>query len=199
MVNPWDVPEWQPIGDANIDTIYMAVGKTLSSWELAEEAVARLFGIFTSSTHQYPEMAPAIRAYGSVVSSKGRADMVLAAGKSFFYRYTGANACPIEHKFSPLINEFSNWGARRNDVAHGKAEHTPGGYYLFPGLYNTKKQPLGEAPAYFYTADQIANFGIAFEDLYDRLSDYATELDGWLHTWLQNTLAQLVPPSNQPP
>lgn len=60
MTNPWDVPEWSPTGDANIDTIYLAVGKTLSSWELVEEAIARLFGFFTSSTAQYPETAPAI-------------------------------------------------------------------------------------------------------------------------------------------
>src|ERR1700726_723693 len=118
MSNPSDAPLWLPIGDQEADEVYRALGKALSSWELVEEALARLFGLFTSTTHQYPQMAPAIRAYGSVVSFKSRADMVLAAGKCFFYGYTNERSCPFEPHFSPFIGECNGWSGRRNDVAH---------------------------------------------------------------------------------
>jgi hypothetical protein len=109
--------------------------------------------------------------------------------------YTGDRACPFAGGFRPLIGECSGWAGRRNDVAHGRAAQMLNGWHLFPGLYNTNRQPLGAVPAYAYTSAQIANFGIAFEGLYDRLSEYATSIDGWLYTLLQNTLAQESQPS----
>jgi hypothetical protein len=80
---PWEVLHWATIGDADADSLYKAVGKTLSSWELVEEIVAHLFALFTSSPYRYPQFSPSIRAFGSVPSFNGRADMVQAAGDSY--------------------------------------------------------------------------------------------------------------------
>jgi hypothetical protein len=196
MTHPWDAPPWAEYGDPDADTLYKAVGKALTSWELVEEVMARLFALFTSTTHQYPHSAPAIRAYGSVISFKGRSDMVKEAGKCFFHGYQNDRACPIESDFQPFLTECNGWAGRRNDVAHGRVGQLPNGYFLVPGLYNTKKQPLGEDAAYCYNSGQLATFAVAFEDLYDRVSEYATQLDGWLYTLLQSTLAQH--PENSP-
>ncbi len=197
MRNPWDIPPRLASGDAQIGEIYSAVGKALSSWELVEEALAQLFARFTHSAHQFPQQEPAIRAYGSIVSFMSRSEMVQAAGKCFFLNYYGDRAFPFENEFAPLLGQCKGWAGRRNDVAHGRAEQIANGYFLLPGLYNTRKQPLGEAPIYAYTAVQISNFAIAFEDLYDRLSEFSGRLDYWLNTLIQNLIAQQETQSGQ--
>jgi hypothetical protein len=174
--NPWDAPAWPEKGDQDVNQIYKAVGKTLSSWEMVEEVVARLFGLFTSTTYQYPQMAPAIRAYGSITSFGVRAKMVIEAGRCFFNQFPDERKCPLESNLQPFITECEQWAGRRNDVAHGRAEHLPSGYFLLPGLYHRQKQPLGEDPKYCYNSDQISKFSEAFEDLYDRVSEYALNL-----------------------
>jgi hypothetical protein len=197
--NPWAAPPRPPIGDAEVNEIYRAVGEALSSWELVEEGVAQLFALFTSAASRYRNAEPAIRAYGSVVSFQARAEMVLAAGKCFFHGWTGDHACPFESQFDSLITECRGWSGRRNDVAHGRADQDLSGWFLFPGLYSTKKRPLGEPPGYGYTSDQITGFGTAFVDLYDRLSEYAGLVDRWLCTSLQNIIARHSPPDHQSP
>jgi hypothetical protein len=208
MCNPWDIPPWPDRGDDEPDQLYRAVGKALTSWELIEEVMARLFGLFTSTTHQYPQTAPAIRAYGSVMSFNGRAEMVVEAGRCFFHGYRDDRTCPFESHFEPFVKECKGWSGRRNDLAHGRVGHVPNGYFLFPGLYNTRKQPLGEDPKYCYNSGQITKFSDGFEDLYDRLSEYAGSVDVWLWTLLRNTISQPsaqmpLPPENpqdnQPP
>jgi hypothetical protein len=104
MSNPWDVPTPLPLGDNRVDDTFTAVGRALSSWEQVEESLADLFALFTGSVRQFPDISPAIRAYGSVISFKGRTDMVQAAGQSFFHSYKiHGRTCPYEAEFLPLL------------------------------------------------------------------------------------------------
>ena len=43
MPNAWDRPAWPSIGNDPPDEIYLAVGRALSAWCEAEEAIAYLF------------------------------------------------------------------------------------------------------------------------------------------------------------
>jgi hypothetical protein len=85
MPNPWDIPPSPPIGDIDGDAISIAVGRALTSWEYVEEAYADIFSVLVGA-HQSadPEIIPALRAYGAVITSRGRAEMIEAAGRRAF-------------------------------------------------------------------------------------------------------------------
>ena len=116
---------------------------------------------------------PAIRAYGAIISFKSRADMVDAAGKVYFFLRPNAD---LEKQFRDIIKECRGFSSRRNDIAHGMAQFQMEqreppeiekyrGFFLFPGLWASKKYPLGQRPAYAYTSAQIYEFAEKFEQL----------------------------------
>jgi hypothetical protein len=63
--NPWDIPPFPTIGDMEEDTVYASVGRALSSWELFE---CRLSRIFSGLTGRINGTSPAMRAYGAVLT-----------------------------------------------------------------------------------------------------------------------------------
>jgi hypothetical protein len=77
--NPWDIPPFPTIGDMEEDTA--SVGRALSSWELFE---CRLSRIFSGLTGRINGTSPAMRAYGAVLTFRGRADMIEAASEVYF-------------------------------------------------------------------------------------------------------------------
>ena len=175
--NPWDIPTPLPtIGETLTDAIHTATGKALTSWEYLEEALAHLFALILGVGAD-PETEPAIRAYGSVISFKSRADMVRAAADVFFRLHPSETLQP---EFIALLTACIGWSGRRNDVAHGKVTNLaplfPQGVFLVPGYYNNKRQQLGKGPSYRYTAQEIRKFEEGFVDLYDKLSDFTTRL-----------------------
>jgi len=125
---------------------------------------------------------PAIRAYGSVISFNGRAEMLAAAAVGYFYKKK-TPLPEIEKRVLGLLNECRNFSGRRNDIAHGRVEciiddeeyawwkgNCP--CYLFlPGLLSTKKYSLSQEPLYVYTTIEMAHFTQHFEALADKLHD----------------------------
>jgi hypothetical protein len=137
---PSDQLPWLPEGEAQADSIHLAVGRALHTWELMESALARIFGALVQSRAE-----GALRAYGSVVSFSGRKDMLTMA----FECYPKKDD-PIASAFPNLLDEIKEFSARRNEIAHGIAKEfyshefgkqpTSRGSYLVAPWYGSKKQ-----------------------------------------------------------
>jgi hypothetical protein len=84
MANPWDIRPQSQMGDRNENDLLNAVGRALTEWENIESACARLFAVFVSPHQQRLHQAPAIRAYGCVVSVKTRCEMLRVAAEAYF-------------------------------------------------------------------------------------------------------------------
>jgi hypothetical protein len=182
---PWDAP-FALKGDSSEDDLFKAVGRALTDWEFVEEALARIYVALMRSDIHTPN--PAIRAYGAVLGSKARIDMIRAAGEAYMtLPYTGTLVFPSQARdaFGPLLDQCFEWGNRRNDIAHGRSWPSDNGseYFLFPALYSTKKWKLAQPPAYRYSSKEITTLSAAFQDLYDRLSELAWEFEKWNLAW----------------
>jgi hypothetical protein len=83
---PWDPRPISPLGDSKEDAIFTAVGQALTEWEVLENRCARLFAVLVSANHKRAYLAPAIRAYGTVVSAATRQQMLVNAAEAYFAR-----------------------------------------------------------------------------------------------------------------
>jgi hypothetical protein len=168
MPNPWDCPPWPERGDDNINIIFAAVGRALTYWETVEEELANIFSILVGNRATYPATEPAIRAYGTVISSISRTKMLSAAATSYF---AGDLKGTLAQEIKDIIDHANGWAARRNDIAHGrvgKIKSRPG-YLLFPSLYNTKKHPVGARPTYLFSSTEINDIHGNFRQLQTRI------------------------------
>jgi hypothetical protein len=181
MAGIWDIPLPPQIGDASEDITFASVGRALTRWEEFETIFASLFASLVG-THD--NNTAAVRAYGSVITFRGRADMVRAAAEVHFHLYPDSE---VEKKFDSFINELTNHAcARRNEIAHGIVKMEPRGserhFYLSPPHYAANKNRLaaintteaGHQMAwynakYFYTSIEINRFAKAFQGLVPRL------------------------------
>ncbi|HEX4113168.1 MAG TPA: hypothetical protein VH020_11585 [Stellaceae bacterium] len=110
-INPWDILE--PEGAENDPAkLYASVGHALSAWEWMEQQFAHFFGFFCGEA----DTLPARRAYGAVVTFRGRADMMRAAASAFFYQRPKHE---MKERFEDLLNRACNFSPRRNEIAHG--------------------------------------------------------------------------------
>jgi hypothetical protein len=190
MANPWDVPPTLPESDMSFENLYRAVGEALSTWEGVENELAQLFAAFVGAEANFKNWEatiPAIRAYGSVISFNGRADMIDAAAKGYFFvtKTVSFDLGPSipETRYADLMKACRGFAARRNDIAHGMALLSLNeagrvtGVYLQPGLFASKKNPLGKQPSYSYTTSQIRDFIKHFQELSFQVQIYRGELE----------------------
>jgi hypothetical protein len=165
---PWDRPEPIEPGDATPEPLYTAVGKALSNWEKIENQLANLFASFVGAQIKW-RPAPAVRAYGTIVSFKSRAAMLDAAAKAYFHSRPKLG---VDDRWRDLLRELEGFSDRRNDIAHGIVEalyrqenESKIEYFLMPGLYVSKKYPTDEPPAYWFTSAQVLQLAEQFSDL----------------------------------
>jgi hypothetical protein len=145
MASPWDVPPHAEVGDASEDITFASVGRALTKWEEFEVMFASLFATLVGTDGN---TAPAIRAYGSVIAFRGRADLVRNAAEVHFMLFPDER---LEKRFSAFINQLTKHAAaRRNEIAHGivkpyasmvdgKPTRT---FALFPPYYAANKNEL---------------------------------------------------------
>ena len=179
---PWALLGYRSCGDGSVEPIYAAVGKALSQWEELENRLASLFAFFVGDVPG--DDAPAVRAYGTVISFRSRCGMVNAAARAYFHKHPDEG---LEAKWTDLRKQLEGYSERRNDIAHGAArmlinprsKEGPHGAYLTPGLFVSKKFPLDrEWPTqYFLTADQIESFSASFFSLANRIVTHRTILE----------------------
>ncbi len=177
----WERPTRSPKGDESSCTIYMAVGITLSKWEVLETYFATTFQYLVESKSN-----AALRAYGAMASAKARRDALDAAAEAFFYLHQVPKV--ESDRFNKLMNHFYLASSRRNEIAHGVlAAVTDIGCYLTPPDYNTNKTKIekeiweGDIFAalgldYAYTSNDINHFKDRFTVLGNASLEYLVEL-----------------------
>jgi hypothetical protein len=164
------------MGDSDENQIFNAVGRALTEWEQVENACARLFALLVSANQRRTYHAPAVRAYGCISSVPTKCDMLRAAATPYFARRKSKTQ--FEAQFKKLVGEYSDFSARRNDIAHGSVNrvfitdkrtakgHRRGaiGFYLLPSFYNSKKFKE-EKFSYQYTSSDLIHYQQEFTKL----------------------------------
>jgi hypothetical protein len=103
--------------------------------------------------------------------------MLDAAAEAYFYNNPNPQ---LQSGFDDILRSYRGLAGRRNDIAHGRtgqdSQSPAHGWYLYPGLYNSNKYPIGGSPKYLYSSVEIKRFQEEFEKLYDEVVDFATKL-----------------------
>lgn len=176
QLKAWDRRPWPTSGDSDEEKLYAAVGRALSAWERCEAQLAFLFAQFLST----PLLHAPIRAYCAVRTFEGRADMLRAASKQYFWGF----GIPKDHdfvvRFKVILSSAIEFSKRRNDIAHGVVDHyhpqptaetvvwvTRHGYALFPAYGSLKDRDHVGIPAYCYTSAELDYFREQFTGLHD--------------------------------
>jgi len=198
LPQPWDRISGLK-GDDSAEVTYAAVGRALSSWEYFENEFAKLFSRFLGLLDNN---LPAIRAYGSVLTFKGRASMVEAAAEAFYFLKPN----PTMHaKIEDIIDRSGQFSGRRNEIAHGVVRQItdPGpviqgptggmmrlpivwGYGVVPSEYATNKTDLAPAlsllsdiervPKYRYSSAELIRYSTEFTILGSETQILSTEI-----------------------
>ena len=80
---------------------------------------------------------PATAAYGTIASSPGRIEMIVAAAEADWEHITD----PLLSDTRALLRQVGKLAGRRNDIAHGTVILRGGwGHYLIPPDYNPRKR-----------------------------------------------------------
>ena len=148
-------------GDHSAESIYAAVGRALTNWELLQEELTFLFALLAGQ-NSYPLM----RAFGTLESAIPKVKMLRAAAEvSLSPQLLGDT--------KKLLSAIDDFNQRRNDIAHASvAEHANKerslGFYLAPGFSVTTKFDIADWPnpsKYRWKAKQIDYYAEQFEQL----------------------------------
>jgi hypothetical protein len=186
--NPWDIRPASKLGDSNENAIFNSVGRALTEWEHVENGCARLFAILVSAHRQRTYDAPAVRAYGCVVSFKSRAEMLRNAATAYFAKRKGSKDL-FEKAFKSIMKEYVLYSDRRNEIAHGCVQNVfvtgkrnkrgrryeAVGLYLLPSFYNPKKFK-DDIFTYRYTSSDVTHYAQEFLKLHLRISDLVEKM-----------------------
>ncbi len=175
--NPFKNPPFSPKGDADADSLHLAVGRALNAWEHAESGFAHLFGTIIRPTRN---SYAARRAYGSITSSFARRQMLEAVGAVFFRNFPNVEA---QDNMKLLLMHYIDAGARRNELAHGIVGGDRGedgeflGYFVVPSAWTTKKRALDSAMSYRYSCKEIHEKQNGFNEIGGRAIAVADKID----------------------
>ncbi len=114
-VNPWDALEAEEAEKAP-EPLYTSIGHALSVWESMEQHLSYFFGFFCTGVGDGDRSIPSKRAYGSVITFRGRADMLRSAAEAYFMPHPDH---AMKDRFFELLNMACNLSPRRNEIAHG--------------------------------------------------------------------------------
>ncbi|MDW3206837.1 MAG: hypothetical protein R8L07_14970 [Alphaproteobacteria bacterium] len=194
-VHAWDAPPPPRDGDPDKETVFQAVGEALSAWEGLEEQFAGIFATLMNPDHPLA----AKRAYGSVMSFRGRAELIEAAASAQFFLRQDEQ---LSSALSSQIVTARKFSPRRNEIAHGRvipyfsmaygpfgyrtARKTPSGYVLCPTDHATNKRELNEprmlletaheAPKYAYSSKEVLAFAAHFRAATDDVREIRFKL-----------------------
>jgi hypothetical protein len=191
MANPWDVAPAPNEGDKSEDVTFAAVGRALSNWEYFEGYFSMVFSYLVGAG---AESLAAIRAYGTVMASSTRQQMVQSAAEVYFRRNPSTD---LENKLRELLKLAEKFTGRRNEIAHGivqpyffdKGEKglEQRGFVLYPAYYATRRRKFAGDPiehgdvitlTYVYSSIEIDAFGAEFRELAERAIGILTGLVG---------------------
>jgi hypothetical protein len=169
MPNAWDVRPKRDKGDNTPEPLYLKVGEALTSWEALESIMAELFDVMVSVQ---PSNRAAFCAFTAVRSSSARTQLLEAAADKAVPKRD-----PARNDVNAAIKAFGEFGARRNEIAHGRVyglgEH---GFYLAPNNVMPHKWTDEGQAKYQYVADDLAYYASCFIRLEDAACRIVTAL-----------------------
>ena len=122
---PWERPPHSGIpnrpGDSSPDSIYCALGKSLSAWEGVNAALDSLFYSLQSQINP-GELENSIKAYAATHKTHDRAKSIREATEEFLKGNFGderAKAAKLRKKLKSTLARYIGWVARRNDLGSG--------------------------------------------------------------------------------
>lgn len=163
----WAIPPPATQGDKDPFITFGAVGAALSDWERFEGHLALIFSALIGTDRSIPA---ARRAYGTIVSFGGRADMLSSAAEMYFIDYPDES---LDADLTALMKLARKGASRRNEIAHGIVQPMQGAltmftgatYALYPAYYSTSRRDSDFLPKYAYTSVEISRFARQFHDL----------------------------------
>lgn len=168
MQNPWDVRPRAENSDATFNDIFFQVGRALTAWETLESYAADLFDAMVAA---HPSNRAAFSAFIAVASSSARTQLLEAACERAL-----PVTDPARSEASDVIHQIGKFGARRNELAHGRVydlgEH---GFQLGPNNTTPHKWADGAAKYQYGSAD-IDYYAEQFIALARRVHRLADEL-----------------------
>jgi hypothetical protein len=161
-------------GDRLPGKIYEAVGYVTHRWEGVEAQLSVLFSQFLGGGAGQPSLS-AIRAYGAILGSGARMDMLVAAIETALWHEPNKKA--QYESIIGLIGVCRRLAALRNAIAHGtvisKMEETvmviyqrpasPRNYFIVPTFTSTSKTSQIGYPKTWYSSATIRMIGDAME------------------------------------
>jgi hypothetical protein len=184
QLKPWDPPPFPAKGDQDVRNTYEWIGRALTEWESFEANFGAIFGILVGDPNI---ISPAMRAYGSVLTFRGRVDMTTAAAKAFFTQHPNQ----ASYFFETIKEEAIGYAMRRNEIAHGIVQlyyprgKKADGTVLGPSRFATSKQkltwetgqfPFKITPTYAYASAELMIFTRDFHSLAQRTHGYQHNL-----------------------
>lgn len=152
----WDNPKWQfprhykPLtlesfdvfkrtkkGDRDLTKMYEAIGKCMTQWSMAENALAGIFSALVHPEHVFhnPSKNAAINALGILISPRTKAEVI---GEAAHHALTGMTV--LKKRVNNHLKCVQKASARRNEIAHGVVCHIKGyGFALVPHIENPRK------------------------------------------------------------
>jgi hypothetical protein len=183
---PWDRPsgsfERNRPGDRSDGPIYTALGRALSAWEGVNAAVNSL----AHALHRHlpeREFELAINTPDTLLKTHERAAFIRAAGVSFLSGNFGDQhpaAAKLKKALSKEMGAYTEWVARRNELAHGYVTEAVSPDYDDPDQPITTFYALlpsharadrwfNAEPEWNYLAGEIETLAKRFKELDDRI------------------------------
>jgi hypothetical protein len=137
--NPFASAIYSNEGNFNAADVYTSVGFALSQWETSETQLGALCTVLMKpkgGNHV------AYRAFGGVLASGSRRDMIIAAANAYFSILPNSD---LSQSIKRLMGIYSEASRRRDEIAHGVVMGTPlmpnvsTLFFLVPSFYASKK------------------------------------------------------------
>ena len=140
--NPWDVQPLSTLDDDDL-ALYTSIGRALSAWESLEYQLSSFFSFFATDGQDINSF-PATRAYGTVVSFRGRYEMLRESAAAYFAARPDKE---FSGRFGELLKLADKASCRRNEIAHGIVgqlidKDTEFGWALVPPEYASNKHTI---------------------------------------------------------
>jgi hypothetical protein len=169
QMKPWDRAPWPKRGNRKAGRLYAAIGFALTSWEYYEDALGGIFALFVAGGRS----KAAVRAYFSVRTFEGRADMLRAASQAYFSEHPNSE---LQQQFKAILSAATSFAPRRNDIAHGVVDQFRSdpasarprrlkSFGLYPSYANFKDRALDQTPSYCYSSVEIDRYSDEFSAL----------------------------------
>jgi hypothetical protein len=166
---PWEVRPKQDRGDSNPIELFTEVGFSLTAWEAWEADMAELFDVLVASQ---PSNRAAFGAFISVRTASARTEMIDAAFKLAIKKDDPAHA-----DVASMIHDFGKFGARRNEIAHGRVYNLgEWGFMLAPNNTMPHKFSDDGAAKYQYIAADVRHYREWFIALQERCAELSRAL-----------------------